>query len=178
MIANFSRMSPAHAELLKDAKYRAPDIVFDSSLEIDLGGVTARLFTLGPAHTRGDNFIYVREAGEANGVLFTGDVVTNRFFPIINSGGGNWISTLDKLAALKPRIVVPGHGAAGDVALIETESAFLKEMQSRTGELKKQGKSAEEAAKLLTDEFKAKYSTWDNPGFLPNGVKRFYAEAQ
>jgi glyoxylase-like metal-dependent hydrolase (beta-lactamase superfamily II) len=180
MITDFSRMSPAHAELLKDAKYRAPDIVFDSSIEIDLGGVTARLFTLGPAHTRGDSFIYVREAGEADGVLFTGDVVTNRFFPIIirGSDGGNWISTLDKLAALKPRVVVPGHGGVEDLALIEREVALLKEMQARTAELKKQGKSAEDAAVLLTEELKAKYPTWDNPEFLPNDVKRFYGEAQ
>jgi glyoxylase-like metal-dependent hydrolase (beta-lactamase superfamily II) len=180
MIADFSRISPAHAELLKDARYRAPDIVFDSSIEIDLGGVTARLFTLGPAHTRGDSFIYVRGAGEANGVLFTGDVVTNRFFPIIIEGsdGGNWISILDKLAALKPRIVVPGHGGVEDLALIERESAVLKEMQARTAQLKKQGKSAEDAAALLTKELKAKYPSWDNPEFLPNDVKRFYAEAQ
>lgn len=180
MIIDFSRMSPAHAELLKDAKYRAPDIVFDRSIEIDLGGVTARLFTLGSAHTRGDSFIYVSEAGEANGVLFTGDVVTNRFFPIIIQGsdGGNWISALDKLAALKPRIVVPGHGGVEDLALIERESAVLKEMQTRTAELKKQGKSAEQAAALLTGELKAKYPTWDNPEFLPGDVKKFYGEAQ
>jgi len=180
MITSFSRMSPAHAELLKDVKYRAPDIVFDSSIEIDLGGVTARLFTMGPAHTRGDSFIYVREAGEANGVLFTGDVVANRFFPIIIEGsdGGNWISALDKLAALKPRIVVLGHGGVEDLALVERESAFLREMQARAAELKKQGKSAEQAAALLTEELKAKYPTWDNPEFLPNDVKKFYGEAR
>jgi glyoxylase-like metal-dependent hydrolase (beta-lactamase superfamily II) len=176
MIVSFSGMSPAHAALLKDVKYRAPDIVFDSSVEIDLGGVTARLFTLGPAHTRGDSFIYVREAGEANGVLFAGDVVTNRFFPIIIGGsdGANWISILGKLAALKPRIVVPGHGAVEDAALIERESALLKEMRARTAELKKQGKSADAAAMLLTGELKAKYPTWDNPEFLSNDVKSFY----
>ena len=180
MIADFSRLSPAHAALLKDAKSRPPDVLFDSPVEIDLGGITARLLTLGPAHTRGDSFIYVREAGEASGVLFTGDVVTNRFFPIIIQGsdGGNWISALDELAALKPRIVVPGHGAVEDLALIERESALLKEMRARTAELKKQEKSAEQAAEQLTKELKAKYPAWDNPEFLPNDVKKFYGEAQ
>jgi glyoxylase-like metal-dependent hydrolase (beta-lactamase superfamily II) len=174
MITNFSRMSPANAELLKDVKHRAPDIVFDSSMEIDLGGVTARLFTLGPAHTRGDNFIYIKE----DGVLFTGDVVTNRFFPIINANGTNWLSILDKLAALKPRVVVPGHGEIDDAGILVRESAYFKDMLTRTAELKKQGKSADETAKVVTEELKAKYSNWENPGFLTAGVKRLYAEVE
>jgi len=174
MILQFSGMSPAHAELLKGAVLRPADIVFDGSVEVDLGGVTARLLTLGPAHTKGDNFIWVKE----DRVLFGGDVITNRFFPIINSSGANWLSILDKLAALEPRIVVPGHGETGDAGLLAQESAFFKEMLTRTAELKKQGKPADDAAKLLTEELKAKYSTWDNPGFLPAGLKRIYAEVE
>src|SRR5207247_3463045 len=73
LMSLFSKMSPVHAALLKDVRMRLPDITFRDSIEIDLGGVTARLFVTGPAHTLGDNFILVKE----DGVLFGGDVITN-----------------------------------------------------------------------------------------------------
>jgi len=172
LMSLFSKMSPVHAALLKDVRMRLPDITFRDSIEIDLGGVTARLFVTGPAHTRADNFILVKE----DGVLFGGDVITNRFFPIINKDGANWIKTLDQLAALNPRTIVPGHGEIGGADLIARERGVLSFMQSRTRELRTQGKSADQAVALLSAEIKAKYPNWDNPEFLEGDVRRFYAE--
>ena len=175
-IRNFSRRTPEIRALLQDVKPRAPDIVFDREVKLDLGGVTARLFWLGPAHTRGDSFIFIEE----DGVLFTGDAVVNRFFPIFpdaDASGKNWLAILNQLAALQPRKIVPGHGEVGDAALVDTERIFLKEVQSRVVELKAQGKTSEEAAQLLSVEFRAKYSDWDNPGWISDAVRRFYAES-
>ena len=64
----------------------------------------------------------------------------------------------------------------GDASLISTERTYLKAVQSRTAELKAQGKSADEAEKILSVEFRAKYPTWENPGWIGDAVKRFYAE--
>jgi len=168
----FSKMSPVHAALLKDVRMRLPDITFRDSIEIDLGGVTARLFVTGPAHTRADNFIFVKE----DGVLFGGDVITNRFFPIMDKEGANWIKTLDQLAALNPRTVVPGHGEVGSADLIARERGVLTFMQSRTRELRTQGRSADQTVAALSGEIKVKYPNWDNPEFLEGDIRRFYAE--
>jgi glyoxylase-like metal-dependent hydrolase (beta-lactamase superfamily II) len=162
--------------LLADVKPRSPDIVFDHEATLDLGGVTVRLLWLGPAHTRGDEFVFVEE----DSVLFTGDAVINRFFPIFpdaDASGKNWLSILDKLDALHPRTIVPGHGEVGEASLITTERDYLKAVQQRVADLKGQGKSADEAAKLLTVEFRGKYPTWENPGWIADAVERFYAEA-
>lgn len=175
-IHNFSRRTPDLKALLQDVKPRAPDIVFDREAKLDLGGVTVRLLWLGPAHTRGDNFIFVEE----DGVLFTGDAVINRFFPIFpdaDASGKNWLAILDQLDELHPRSIVPGHGEVGDASLINTERTYLKAVQSRVAELKAQGKSADESEKLLSAEFRAKYPGWDNPGWIADAVKRFYVEA-
>ena len=59
MVATFSRMSAQNKELLADVQFRPPDIVFTSEATLDLGGVSARLFWLGPAHTKGDELIFV-----------------------------------------------------------------------------------------------------------------------
>jgi glyoxylase-like metal-dependent hydrolase (beta-lactamase superfamily II) len=176
-IHNFSQRTPELKALLQDVKPRAPDILFDREAKLDLGGVTVRLLWLGPAHTRGDNFIFVEE----DGVLFTGDAVINRFFPIFpdaDASGKNWLAILDQLDALHPRIIVPGHGEVGEASLIGIERTYLKAVQSRVAELKAQGKSAEESEKLLTVEFRAKYPDWENPGWVGDAVKRFYAESK
>jgi glyoxylase-like metal-dependent hydrolase (beta-lactamase superfamily II) len=174
-IQNFSRRTADLKALLADVKPRPPDILYDHEAKLDLGGITVRLLWLGPAHTRGDNFVFVEE----DGVLFTGDAVINRFFPIFpdaDASGKNWLSILDQLDELHPRTIVPGHGEVGDASLINIERTYLKAVQSRTAELKAQGKSAEEAEKILSAEFRAKYPSWDNPGWVGDAVKRFYAE--
>ena len=174
-ISNFSKRTPEIKALLQDVKPRPPDILFDREMKIDLGGVTARIFLVGPGHTRGDTAIYVEE----DKVLITGDVVVNRFFPIFpdpDASGKNWLVILSRFESLQPRTVVPGHGEVGDAGLINAEQSYLKTVRSRTAELKAQGKSAKEAAQLLTPEFRMKYPNWDNPGWIADAVEHFYSE--
>jgi glyoxylase-like metal-dependent hydrolase (beta-lactamase superfamily II) len=174
-IRNFSRRTPEMKALLQDVVPRPPDILFDREAKIDLGGVTVRLLWYGPAHTRGDTFVFV----EQDRVLFTGDAVINRFFPIfpdLDASGKNWLIILDHLDELQPRTIVPGHGEVGEASLIGVERTYLKSVQSRVAELKAQGKSADETEKLLSVEFRAKYPNWDNPGWIGDAVKHFYAE--
>jgi len=175
-IQNFSKRTADLKALLQDVKPRAPDILFDHEAKLDLGGLTVRLVWLGPAHTRGDCFVFVEE----DGVLFTGDAVINRFFPIFpdaDASGKNWLSILDQLDEFHPRTIVPGHGEVGDATLISIERTYLKALQARVVELKAQGKSVDETEKLLLVEFRAKYPDWDNPGWIGDAAKRYYAEA-
>lgn len=174
-ISNFSKRTPEIKALLQDVKPRSPDILFDREVKIDLGGVTARVFLVGPGHTRGDTAIYVEE----DKLLFTGDVVVNRFFPIFpdkDASGKNWLAVLNQFEALQPLKVVPGHGEVGDAGLIAAEQSYLKAVRSRTAEVKAQGKSSKEAEQLLTPEFKTKYPNWDNPGWIADAVGHFYSE--
>jgi glyoxylase-like metal-dependent hydrolase (beta-lactamase superfamily II) len=176
-IKNFSRRTPEMKALLQDVRPRSPDIIFDREAKLDLGGVTVRLLWLGPSHTRGDNFVLV----EGDGVLFTGDTVINRFFPIFpdaDASGKNWLSILDQLDELRPQKIVPGHGEVAAASLISTERAYLKAVQARVAELKGQGKSADETVKTLNAEFRAKYPDWENPGWITDTVERFYIESK
>ena len=50
------------------------------------------------------------------------------------------------------------------------------EGQARTLELKRQGKSADEAGQTLLAEFKAKFPGWSNLNAISNIVKHVYAE--
>jgi glyoxylase-like metal-dependent hydrolase (beta-lactamase superfamily II) len=174
-LALFSSRSASSKELLEGVKLRPPDILFDREIKLDLGGVTARLFWLGAAHTRGDEMIFV----EGDSVLIPGDIVQSKLVPNMPTAEASpkgWIAILDQLEPLKPRFIVPDHGALGDGSLIQKEKAFLVDARTRSLELKRQGANIDDAAKTVTTELKAKYPDWEN-GNVANIVRRVYEEA-
>ena len=174
----FKKMSAQNLDLLQDVKFRAPDVVFDRESNVDLGGVTARLFWLGPAHTKGDELIFVEE----DSVLIPGDIVQKNIFPIMPNPDANvkgWLSILDNVEALHPKFIVPDHGTAiVDASQIATQRAYLMALQSRSLELKKQGVSVDDAGKTITAELKAKNPDWPNPNNVAGEVQRVYEQSQ
>jgi glyoxylase-like metal-dependent hydrolase (beta-lactamase superfamily II) len=176
MVDAFRGRSPQFKELLEDVKFRTPDLIFDREVQLDLGGVTAKLMWLGPGHTKGDELTMV----QPDSVLLPGDIVENKLVPGMPNADSTvkgWLAILDQLLPMNPRLVVPDHGAFGDGSLVGKERAFLLELQTRALELKRQGTSAEEAGKLLTAELKAKYPDWESMAPVPNVVRHVYAES-
>jgi glyoxylase-like metal-dependent hydrolase (beta-lactamase superfamily II) len=175
MVAQFSGNTPQNKELLAGTEFRIPDVLFQGDMKVDLGGVTVRMFWVGPAHTIGDQLIYV----EQDRTLIPGDIVQNKLIPNLygdDASAKGWIAALDRAAALNPKFIIPDHGALGDASLIAQERAFLVYLRGRVLELKSQGKSVDEALKLMTDEVKAKYPDWG--GRPDNGVKSVYKEGE
>jgi glyoxylase-like metal-dependent hydrolase (beta-lactamase superfamily II) len=170
---NFEARSPDFAALMKGSDYPRADILFEREHTLDLGGVRVRLTWLGPTHTRGDTAIFV----EGENVLFSGDLAMKQLFPAFSSPYGDanvWLASLDKLEAMRPKVVVGSHGGIGDAAVIAAYRDVLKGIGARTKELKAQGKSVEETGKLLTDEFATRYPDWVAPVRVPAAVNVFY----
>ena len=174
----FAKRSPLTAELLNGVAYPTPDILFDREHRLDLGGVHARLMWRGPAtmHTRGDTLVFVEE----DRVLFTGDVVMSQRFLAAqnNSSITTWLATLDELMALKPARVVPSHGSIGDATMIARDRAFLQAVQARVSELKRAGKSLDEAVAAIGAEIAPSYPEWGNPAGAAAVVRAAFAEAR
>lgn len=107
-----------------DIAFRKPDILFDQEYPLDLGGLHVTLMWLGPAHTKGDEEILVKE----DRTLLTGDLAMKDRPPQNYAAGSNaaaWVKILDQLAALKPLHVVPDHGELGDATLISDQKAMM-----------------------------------------------------
>jgi len=174
----FRRMSAQNKELLQDVRFRTPDILFDREARLDLGGVTARLLWLGAAHTLGDELIFVEE----DSVLFPGDIVQKNIFPMMGNdvaGVKGWLAILDNVEALRPRWIVPDHGApVVDGTQVGTEREYILVLQVRALELKRQGLSAAEAGKQMTTELHAKYPDWPNINNIAGEVARVYEQSQ
>ena len=171
----FSGMSPEIAGLLSDVRLVSPDIAFDNKMEVDLGGQKVELYYFETAHTQGDMFVYLPDQQ----LLFGGDIVVNRFFPIMpdaDSSALGWIESLKKLKALKAKIVVPGHGAVSDASLIEQLSIYLAAMQLKVDLAKKNELSLDQTLALLIPQFQRSYSHWDDPHWIKNTIERMYAE--
>ena len=48
----------------------------------------------------------------------------------------------------------------GDGSLVEIDRSYLQALQTRVRELKREGKTADQAAETVTTEFRAKYPDW------------------
>jgi glyoxylase-like metal-dependent hydrolase (beta-lactamase superfamily II) len=93
-----------------------------------LGGQRLQLRHVGPAHTGEDLALFV----ERSRVLFAGDLVFRGRVPFVGTADSSrWIESLDRLAAQKPAILVPGHGpvstdAAADLQLTRDYLVHLR----------------------------------------------------
>jgi glyoxylase-like metal-dependent hydrolase (beta-lactamase superfamily II) len=172
----FSQNSAQNKELLAGVRLRTPDVTFDQEATVDLGGVTVRLLWFGEAHTKGDELIFV----EPDRTLISGDVVQNKTTPNISDSGGTpstWLAVLDKIAALNAAHVLPDHSAPGDGSLVAAERSLISEIRTRALALKRQGISADDAAKQVTADLKTQHPDWPNTN-AAGFVKSVYADPQ
>jgi glyoxylase-like metal-dependent hydrolase (beta-lactamase superfamily II) len=176
-ISAFSSRSPDLASALAEVKLREPSIVFNRDVKLDLGGVTVRLMWFGPARTNGDLIVFVPE----DRLLHSGNFLGSMSYPGMPDeipSVTNWLDILDKMDALRPKIVIPNHGDVRDGTLIAGMRLVLRDLQMRTRDLKAEGKTDEQAGQILTAEFDVKYPEWKGLGAIPAIVRRFYAESQ
>jgi glyoxylase-like metal-dependent hydrolase (beta-lactamase superfamily II) len=100
-----------------------PTTTFEGQLDLQVGDRTVQLLELGPAHTRGDVVAHLPD----DGILFTGDLVFHGGHPIVWAGPvQRWIAACDRMLALAPRVVVPGHGPLGDRGCIEAQRGYFE----------------------------------------------------
>jgi glyoxylase-like metal-dependent hydrolase (beta-lactamase superfamily II) len=167
----FKGFGALNAELLEGAEFRKADISFDREYVVDLGGVRVRALAMGYNHTRGDTAFFV----EPDGVLFSGDVVMTALPNVGTATVRQWLASMDVFEKLRLRRIVPSHGPMGDVSLVATYKTLLQTVQSRASELKKQGRTLDEATATISAELQAKYP---NGGARLNGtIRAAYVEA-
>src|SRR5713226_2474240 len=165
IISMFKGFSPEIADLLKPVRITMPNVTFTEEAEVNLGDFQVRLLHWGPAHTRGDEFVFLPKQS----ILFGGDEVVNRFFPIMpdsDASGADWIRMLERLEKLNPAIVVPGHGEVGDASLITAMHEYLVFVRDRVQQMKSQGSSMADVETRLEPEARAKYKDWDNQNWI------------
>jgi cyclase len=96
------------------------------------------LLWFGNANTRGDLVVFLPERG----IVATGDLVVAPVPFAFNSHPASWINVLDSLLALKPRVVVPGHGPVmQDLRYVRSVREWLSRINREASEAVARGDS-------------------------------------
>ncbi len=171
----FKTFGPEVAAALDGVELIQPHETFTGETALDLGGRTVVLREEGGAHTAGDLVVLVGDAK----VLFAGDLVENRFFPIVFgdvADGPAWIETLERLGRAGAEIVVPGHGAVGGPELITAFRDYLVDVRDSVAARLERGEGVDQVAAELGPEVRERYADWDNTEWIDFAVRNFYAK--
>jgi glyoxylase-like metal-dependent hydrolase (beta-lactamase superfamily II) len=133
----------ANAPVLKE-KMAGTEVVLptrwltEADTRLQLGGTDVQVVYRGGGHTPGDLMVWLPQAG----VVFTGDVVyTDRILglhPVSRTRA--WLQSFEALEALKPRVVVPGHGRVTDLAQAQRDTgALLRALRAEMGKAVEEG---------------------------------------
>ena len=149
---------------------RSPQTLVDERLTIDLDGIQAHLIYVGPAHTSGDLIVHL----PAERIVFTGDILFRLCTPIGWEGTyDRWIAALDRIVALAPDVVVPGHGPVCGLEGPREMKAYLQYVRAESKRLFDRGLSAVDAAKRID---LGPYAGWTEPERIVFQVERAYRE--
>jgi len=157
----FSRQSDITRDLINNAPYPIPDILYEDNYELDLGGLTVQLMSVGPLHTEGDSIIFIEEEL----VLFSGDVIMGGIIPSIDqehSSFDSWKTAIDRIAMLSPQFIIGSHGDIGDQTLIDIWDSLISEISVTLSEYRSLGFSKSKAVRELTLLLNQKFPEWRN----------------
>ena len=161
------------SEQLKEVKPTPPNVTYASKMVLYKGGREIQLLFLGRGHTGGDTFVYLpRER-----IVCTGDMDEGaRIAYMGDAFFDEWIATLDAVKKLDFTLVLPGHGRPfHDKGVITAFQSYLKDVTAQVATLRKQGVTADEAAKRVDlTSHKKDFPDIQSAGADLRGVRRIY----
>ncbi len=153
-----------------EVKLILPQITFDKSMTLWLGGREVRLIYLGPGQQDGDTFVYFPHAH----ALFTPGSFATRNIPnfAFTTSVDSWINLLDRVVGMKDvDVIMPAHGDLATQSDVKEFSAMLRDVYTTVKADADQGVSLEEAQRTLTFP---QYSNWRNYGRIKDEIGSLY----
>jgi len=133
-----------------------PNLTFDESLTIELGGTLLELTYVGKNHS--DNSLVMRFPKEK--VAFTVDWIPVKAMPFRDFPDGylqEWLDSLKRVEAMEFDVMAPGHGPLGTKADVVAFRGYLEELRAEVTKLARDGKSLDDIKNTVTME---KYKDW------------------
>ncbi len=139
------RQEMANAHNLEGVQVVLPSVLFYDQLDLVVGRRTVHLAHFG-GHTPGSSIVFLQEEG----IIFAGDDLVVGRYPFMHQASvEEWLGALRELQAMKPKIVVPGHGPIVTGSDISREIAKFRQYFEQTMEgverLMAEGRTKEEA---------------------------------
>lgn len=153
--------------LLDDVKIVPPTLLVTDQMKLDLGRRSLTLQAWPPAHSKSDLSVL----DENSDTLFTGDLVFVRHIPVLDGSLSGWLKTLDDLAKVPAKRVIPGHGPAPSLwpDALSNDQEYLHRLKTDCRELIKRGVplaaavqsagASEKSRWMLFDDYNARNAT-------------------
>ncbi|WP_330181705.1 MBL fold metallo-hydrolase [Nocardia sp. NBC_01503] len=176
----FRGLGDSVARRLEGVRLATPDIVYDSTHDLDLGGRRVRLRATGRGHSLGDQVVEIPDVE----VLFTGDLVEAGQFAIFpwfppydtDVSGIHWLAVMERLIAERPGIVVPGHGEVGDTRLLGDVRDYLRLLRDETWIRRDSAASEQTVVDEVRAIMLARHPDWVGREWIEQGVGCLCAE--
>lgn len=163
-----AKTSPAMAAAVEGYRMVIPE-EFDGKKTLTVGERTFELFHQRNVHSEADLGIWLPKER----VLFSASGVVvkqwNVFRPFV--GIPDILASIKMMKALNPAVVVPGHGAPGDVKIFEDTEAHYALLFDRIGRLMREGKSLDQIKKEAAFP---EYDSWLNKGRAPGIIEAVF----
>ncbi|MHB1052806.1 MAG: MBL fold metallo-hydrolase [Thiobacillus sp.] len=133
-----------------------PTVATYDGMTSRIGTRTFKVHSSNDAHSKTDIMIEVD-----NGVLFTGDNVLNGRVGRLDDGTfkGN-IRAIDNGLTMQPKVVVPGHGKSGGIAILQAQRHYFQTLYDAVKVEYNAGKSDFEMKPVVAKKLAA-YKKWD-----------------
>jgi glyoxylase-like metal-dependent hydrolase (beta-lactamase superfamily II) len=155
----------------KELKPTPPNVTLATQMTLYRGSREIQIRFLGRGHRAGDVVVFLPNEK----VVMTGDFLTSGLSNMSDSYPEEWVTSLDALKKLDFDAVLPGHGDAfTDKTKIDYFQAYLRDVWSEVSRLKKEGVSAEEAAKRADLTKHKDHFPIQGPGVPPIAATRIY----
>jgi cyclase len=147
-----------------------PHETFSGQRTIRVGDRQLELIEVGPAHTRGDTLVHAADEH----VLYTGDILFAGAHPIAWAGPvSNWIAACERILALAPQVIVPGHGPPSDTDAVRECKAYFEYLYDEVRLRHDEGMTALQAARSIGVD---RWADWGEGERLVVNVANIYAE--
>jgi quinoprotein relay system zinc metallohydrolase 2 len=144
--------------LLDDVRSVPPTLTVADEMKLDLGQRSLALKAWRPAHSDSDLTVL----DEKTGTLFAGDLLFVQHIPVIDGSIRGWLTTIDELARISAKQVIPGHGpAAAWPDAVAGERAYLERLAADCRDLIKRGVPLAEAAQIAGASEKSRWQLFE-----------------
>jgi cyclase len=149
---------------------KLPQQTFSGERSLSVGDRELTLIEVGPAHTRGDTLVHAA----AERVLFTGDILFSGAHPIAWAGPvSNWIAACERILALDPLVIVPGHGPPSEIAAVSELKAYFEYLYVEARRCHDDGMTPLQAARSLELD---RWADWGESERLVVNLANIYSE--
>ena len=180
MIQTMARTVGGDLSVFDGVQLRLPNIGFEDSWSVDLGGIKVEMYWFGKGMSPNDSVVYL----PAQKIAWTANLVFGKgTIPWARSGNiSAYQTTLDNFVdTIKPTTIVPGHGGIVGGDLLTSYRQYLAEVVSLVSTAAADGQTADDL--INNAEINKKYEITPSlkqlmTGFHRWNLKAAYKEAQ